>query len=570
VEIQLDPLSEDGLAEYLDRRFPEGGYPADLPRILKERTGGNPLYVENLVNDGIDQTLPDSLRELIERRLERLPADDQALLGEASVAGAEFSTLALAHEDRTLEEAEVGCEALARRGELIAATGVGNWADGTVATTYRFSHELYHAVLYDRLSPGRRASLHRRIGARLEQAGQGSAELATHFVRGRDPERAVHYLRLASERALQRGAEREAIRHLEDASAMLGELGEGPERDRRELDVQVMLANALMAARGYAAPEVADAYTRARELCERVGDDLQLLPVLFGLSTNTFDRGRHHESLDVAREFLRIAEERGHPAALAAHTQIGWALLSMGDLTAAREHLKAAAGLDGANLLGPFFGAEAGIGEQAPYAWASWFLGDTEQALAMSGEAVSRAESATRGLTRAYALGCDAMLRQFSRDSSGTRRRAEAALAVAAEHEIPLWRAWASVPLGWALSHQGEADEGIATMLWGIDAARETGAEWGLPYFLASLAEGYGIAGSPDEGLQAVATALEYAERHDERFFEPEIHRLHGRLLLDTGAPGQDAEQAFRRGLDLARRQGSRTLEQRCALELEA
>ena len=597
VEIPLDPLGEDALAEYLEHRFPKGGFPVGLPRILKERTGGNPLYVENLlgslVSDGaLDETsgawtlhgsfaeaavsLPDSLRQLIDRRLERLPGDDQALLSAASVAGPEFSTLALTLEDRTLDEAELRCEALARRGELITATGVGRWADGTVATIYRFSHELYHAVLYDRLSPGRRASLHRRIGARLEQAGQGSrelaAELASHFVRGRDAERAVHYLRLAAERALQRGAEREAIRHLEDATAMLGELEEGPERDKRELDVQVLLANALITARGYAAPEVAAGYARARELCERSGDDLQLLPVLFGLTTNAFDRGRHHEALGLAREFLRIAEERGHPAALSAHTQIGWALLSMGDPASAREHLRAAAGLheqNGADRLGPFYGAEAGIGEQAPYAWASWFLGQTEEALAMSGAAVSRAESATRGLTRAYALGCDAMLHQFNRDCDGTRRRAEAALAVAAEHEIPLWRAWASVPLGWALSRQGEADEGIATMLWGIDAARQTGAEWGLPYFMATLAEAYGTAERPDEGLDAIATALECAERNDERFFEPEIHRLQGRLLLDSGAPRRAAEQAFRRGLDVARRQGSRALERRCALELD-
>jgi DNA-binding SARP family transcriptional activator/type II secretory pathway predicted ATPase ExeA/TPR repeat protein len=419
-EIALDPLGEDALAEYLVHRFPEGGFPAELPRILKERTGGNPLYVENLLGslDGDRWSLdglPDSLRRLIERRLERLPEDDQALLSAASVAGPEFSTLALTLGDRTLDEAELRCEALARRGELITATGAGRWADGTVATTYRFSHELYHAVLYDRLSPGRRASLHRRIGARLEQAGHGSrelaAELSSHFVRARDAERAVHYLRLAAERALQRGAEREAIRHLEDATAMLSELEEGPERDTRELEVQVMLANALMAVRGYAAPEVAAGYGRARELCEALGDDLQLLPVLFGLTTNAFDRGRHHEALGVAREFLRIAEERGHPAALAAHTQIGWALLSMGDPAAAREHLRAAAGLheqNGTDRLGPLYGAEAGIGERAPYAWASWLLGDTEQALAMSGEAVSRAESATRGLTRAYALGCDA------------------------------------------------------------------------------------------------------------------------------------------------------------------
>ena len=275
VEIPLDPLGEDALAEYLEHRFPKGGFPADLPRILKERTGGNPLYVENLLGplvrdealDGSFAELPDSLRELIERRLERLPEGDQALLSTASVAGPEFSTLALTLGDRTLEEAELRCEALARRGELITSTGVASWADGTLATTYRFSHELYHAVLYDRLAPGRRASLHRSIGARLEQAGRGSrelaAELASHFVRGRDAERAVHYLRLAAERALQRGAEREAIRHLEDATAMLGELEEGPERDKRELDVQVMLANALMTARGYAAPEVAAGYARA-------------------------------------------------------------------------------------------------------------------------------------------------------------------------------------------------------------------------------------------------------------------------------------------------------------------
>jgi predicted ATPase len=332
-----------------------------------------------------------------------------------------------------------------------------------------------------------------------------------------------------------------------------------------------MLANALMAARGYAAPEVGASYARARALCNRLGDELQLLPVLFGLSTNAFDRGRHRESLGVAQEFLRTAEDLGHAAVGSAHTQIGWALLSMGRPVAACEHLTAAVALyeqNRSNPLGPFYGAEPGIGEQAPRAWAFWLLGRTEEALAMSREAVARAGAVARPLTRAYALGCDAMLNQFSRDAAATRRQAEAALAVAAEHEIPLWRAWASVPLGWALSQSGEVDEGIATMRWGVDAARQTGAEWGLPYFMATLAEAYGTAGRPDQGLEAIAEALECAERNDERFYEPEIHRLHGRLLLDTGAP-EEAEHAVRRGLDLARRQGAKAFERRCVLELE-
>jgi DNA-binding SARP family transcriptional activator/predicted ATPase len=594
-EVSLEALGVDALDEYVAQRFPERSLPAGFSRVLSDLTGGNPLFVENVLRAWIDEgaldqadgnwtlrtpldalevSVPDSLRQLIGHQLHRLSAEDRELLGAASVVGPWFPTALCALAGVSVEVAERRCHALAEQGQFIVAGDLSRWPDGTVASTYRFQHELYREVLYHGLPLGQRAVLHRRIGARLEEAhGERvhniASELADHFLRGGDAPRAVDYLQVAAERALATGADRDAIGQLERALKTLAAVDDQSEREQRELPIRVLLGNALMAARGYAAPEVGESYTRARELCERVEGSHYLLPVLAGLSAHAFDRGRHREALAVGRELFRLAEQLGDPAALAARRQIAWPLLCMGRFAEARDQLTSAlVDYDPHDPLARLSEAEPGIFERLPYAWALWFLGLPDQAIAVAGEAAARSQAAVRPLTRAYTLGCDAMLRQFSCDRAGARKQAEAALAVASEHDLPLWRAWASVPLGWALSDAGETEEGIATIRWAIDAAEETGAVWGLPYFMASLAEAQWRAGDAAAGLDTLAAAREIAERNDERFFEAEIHRVRGGLLLESGAAAETAEAAFELALEVARRQQSPSLELRSALEL--
>jgi predicted ATPase len=149
------------------------------------------------------------------------------------------------------------------------------WPDGTVAAGYGFLHDLYRETLADRVPPSRKSRWYLEIGARKEtgfgvRAREIAAELAGHFVQGRDPCRAVQYLQYASENAFQRSAHQEAVTHLTLGSALLAQLPDTPERAQQELRMQTALGSALMVTKGFGHPEVERAYARARALCQQV------------------------------------------------------------------------------------------------------------------------------------------------------------------------------------------------------------------------------------------------------------------------------------------------------------
>jgi predicted ATPase len=279
--------------------------------MIHQRTEGNPLFMVNLVDylmaegkltEAMEtqqvslpslserlKVVPIGLRPMIERQLDRLSVEEQQVLEVASVAGAQFSTAAVAEGlKQTTSEVETCCARLARGEQFIRATGMSAWPDGTVATSYSFLHALYQEVLYEHMPAGQRVTLHKQIGEREEhaygdQAREIAAELAVHFERGRDYLRAVHYLKLAGENANRRSAHQETIALLTKGLELLQRLPDSPERIWQELTLQILLGPALVAMKGYAAPEVEQTYTRARKLCQLVGESPQLFRVLRGL-----------------------------------------------------------------------------------------------------------------------------------------------------------------------------------------------------------------------------------------------------------------------------------------------
>jgi predicted ATPase/DNA-binding winged helix-turn-helix (wHTH) protein len=290
-ELRLGYLSATGLEAYLTRRFDAVPQQEALTRALYQRTDGNPLFlvtvVEELVRQGVLQDgaigwdlvggieavkgIPSSLRQLIERQFEALVPEAQALLEVASVVGVEFSAAAVAAGSATtVEDVETLCNALARQQQFVQIRGTSTWADGTVATHYGFIHTLCQEVVYNLVPAGRRVQWHQRVGARLEagygpQAQEMAAELAEHFVRGRDAWRAVQYLYVAGDNALRRRAHQEAITHLTAALDLLKTLPDTPERARSELDIQLMLGAVLVIlGRGLSASRLAMPYDSFR------------------------------------------------------------------------------------------------------------------------------------------------------------------------------------------------------------------------------------------------------------------------------------------------------------------
>lgn len=238
-EVPVELFDEQAVAEVLGSRLPHLGENRDIVAALHRRTGGNPLFLRNVIDyladrgDGesaglgdVQSGVPDTIRGLIEVQVDRLEPEEKERLEAASVAGIEFSALAVAAAlDEEPVGVEEGCEKLHRRYHFLRPLKVQELPDGSVATRFGFEHSLYQSVVYDRISPARRVRFHRRIADRGEaiygdRVGEIAAELAGHFEEGRDNLRASRYRLLAAEVDSRRFANREAIGHLESAIAL--------------------------------------------------------------------------------------------------------------------------------------------------------------------------------------------------------------------------------------------------------------------------------------------------------------------------------------------------------------
>ncbi len=247
-ELPLADLDETAVSEYLTHRFPRHEFPAAFTALLHERTEGNPFFLVNAVDyleaegliaerDGqsrltvalaeLEVGVPENIRQMIEKQIERLDREQQRVLEAAAVAGAEFPAVAIAVGlEQGLTQIEEQCEELERRHQFLRATGVSTLPNGIVTARYGFIHALYQEVLYQRVAAGRRVRLHQLIGERAEEvygerAGEIAAELAMHFEQGHDYRRAVKYLRQAAQNHFLRYANREAIVYLNRALKLL-------------------------------------------------------------------------------------------------------------------------------------------------------------------------------------------------------------------------------------------------------------------------------------------------------------------------------------------------------------
>ena len=279
-ELPLEYLSEDAVAKYLSLRFPTNRFPAELAGLIHERTEGNPLFMVNVVDylvdekiiaeyeghwqlqvelDEVELGVPENIRHLIEKHIERLSEKEQRVLEGASVVGMDCSAVAIsAGLDEDVIKIEEVCDGLAQRHHFLFPAYLADLPDGTITPRYRFIHALYLDVLYKRVALTRRSQIHGRIGERGEiiygdRVGEIAAELAVHFEQARDLTRAAKYLQLAAENAIRRFAYQEAVRLSRRGLELLERLPDTAERAEQELCLQLTLGMPLIATEGYAA-----------------------------------------------------------------------------------------------------------------------------------------------------------------------------------------------------------------------------------------------------------------------------------------------------------------------------
>ena len=550
-----------------------------LEQQLLAKAEGNPFFLEELAYTLREQagqasvlTISDSIQAVIAARIDRLPSDQRRLLQAAAVIGKNVS-VSLLQTITTLSE-----ETLSRDIAHLQTTEFLSAAGGQPAPTYTFRHILIQETAYQSLPISTRRQYHQRIAEALADQFPGLTEtqpamLAYHYTEAGCTEQAIAAWQRAGQQAAERSAHVEAIAHFSQGLALLQELPDTPERTQQELRLQTSLGPALMATKGFAAPEVERAYARARELCQQMGETPQLFEVLRGLWRFYGVRAAFQTAQALGEQLLCLAQRSQDPALLLeAHLALGNGLFWCGELVPARAHLEQVCALyDPQRHRSHAFryGLDPGVVGLSYAAQALWLSGYPDQALKQNAEALTLAHELPHPHTLAHALGFAASFYQFRRETQAVNEHVEAVMALSREQEFAQWLAWGAMLRGWVLVEQGQGAEGMTHMRQGLDAFDDIGAALGRPYWLALLAEAWGKVGQAEEGLRALAEALDAIHTSGERRWEAEIYRLKGQLLLAPGATHDDeAEACFQQALDVARRQQAKSLELRAAISL--
>ena len=384
----------------------------------------------------------------------------------------------------------------------------------------------------------------------------------------------MHYLHQAAENAARRSAQYEVIGLLTRALALLTQLPETSERLQQELDIQVALVPAWMASKGYAAPEVGHACARAHELCQQVGNTSQLFLALQGLWRYSCVTGALQTAHKLAGQLLQLAQST-HDSAhlLVAHWALSRTYAYRGELVLAREHAQQGQALYHAQqhyTLGLRYGSDPGVIAFCLDAAVLWLLGMPDQALARMHDALTLAHELSHPPSQAYALFFMILIHQLRREPQVAGEQAAALVAFCMTHGFALYLATGMIFRGMALVAQGQPEEATVQIQQGLAALQATG-EVGVwqPYFLTLLAEASAQAGQPEEGTRLLAEAQTMLETTGERWWEAEVHRLHGDLLWrHARAEASQAESYFLQALALSRHQQAKSLELRAALSL--
>jgi predicted ATPase len=602
-EIALPFLSRDDVDRYLALAFSGHQFPDEFAAAVHARTGGNPLFLVDLLrylrDSGalvpdkgrweVTQAVPDLLRELpesirsmIQRKVERLGEDDRQLLMAASVQGTEFETAVAARVlGREAIQVEERLDALERTHALVRLVRETELPDGTLTLRYAFVHVLYQNALYASLLPTRKAAWSGCAAQALldhyrEKRADVAGGLALLFEAARQPAQAIEYFLLAARNAVRVFAHKEAVGLANRGLALLERLPDTPARADQELTLLLALGVSLVATKGFASPEVEETYVRARELCLRADNTSTLFPVLYGLWNVYLLRCELPQCKELATQMFELARGQSDPVLLLqAHNVLQQPLLHMGEFADARRLQEQGLALydpqEHGNLTA-IYGEDPGISFFVYGAVTLWCQGFPDQALQSVHAARRLAEELYHPFNRARALYFAAFAHLCRCEVSLTQELARALMDLSREQGFSLLLQGGMILNGWSLAKQGRTGEGIDQMRKGLAGWQATGALSHRPYQLALLAEALGREGQVRDGLTALDEALALSTASGEQFLEAELHRLRGELVLtraEAEAPAWgEAEGCFRQALEVSRRQSAKSLELRAAMSL--
>jgi class 3 adenylate cyclase/predicted ATPase len=561
--------------------------PPDVVAEIVERTDGVPLFVEEMTKAVLEAGaergreiaalvpstglgVPATLQASLMARLDRLGPATKGVAQIGAAIGREFSY------ELTAAVGEFAEERLQEALRRLVDAGLVFQRGTPPAAEYLFKHALVQDAAYGTLLRRPRQQLHARIAVALEahspELMDSQPELfAQHYAEAGFVEKAVTFWGKAGHRSAARSAMAEAAAQLQKGLDQLALLPDTPERQRQELELRSALGTALLAVKGYGAPEAGRAYARARELWEQLGSPSEFLQIPYGQSVYHRFRGELDLAQPLGEDLLRLSRQRNDSAGLLlGHLSSGHSLMFAGRFASSRSHQEEILAIYDPNShrsIAHLAGIHPHVNSLATLGTVLFCLGFSDQALVQSNAAIAEARRLAHPASLALSLASGARLFSLDGCNAVFGQWADQLVTLATEQSFPLWRAFGTIYRGWVKAKKGDVAEGISLLRSGSAAYHATGAELWMPHFVGLLARACEIAGQIEEALTLLDDALQIVDRTGELWFAAELNRNKGQLLLRQGH-SEAAEELYRKALSIAEEQGAKLWELRAAVSL--
>jgi class 3 adenylate cyclase len=593
--LSLPPLGRADAARVASSVARGKSLPDELTRQLEEWTKGVPLYIEEFVKGVLESgaliekddrfelvgslpksVVPETLAGPLTARIDRL-STAKPVAQWASVLGREF------RYDMLAEISGLSPQRLKEAVERLTNAEIVVERPAQSGAIYRFRHALLRDAAYKSLLLADRRAIHRRtvevLRDRFGELAENRPEIvAYHAAEAGLAELAVSEWQRASEKALAAAANWEALAHIDEGVRQLALLPEGKDRHERQLAFELARGPALMAVKGYQAPEVEETYRRARALCETLGDPSRLYFVLWGLWAHQFVAGELGAARAFGEQVLDLAQRTGDPALLVpAYHALGYTLCYTADFERSLELARAGIALfdievERRNLQAFQFSSTVALHHFAGVCL--WMLGFADQALLEARRAIDLAKAMGHPPALAYAHSALTWGASFLvGDGEAIETAAREATELSRDEKFSLWPLLVQVFRGWSAVAGGDAQAGLASMQGGYAAFRSSGGGILRTTMRALIAQAREKAGDARGALEVVSAGISDIASTHEHNYEPELHRIRGEVLgSERSGPlrsDRDAEASLRAALELARDQRALSLELRAALSLE-